>query len=87
MTRLTSSSNSTVLSVFAIVILSVLALLYRTGHEEFTGGVSDPDDGKAVSGTIFTAVLVYVVRAPVADILRGSYEPPTLLQHLEGIRN
>ncbi|RMJ19011.1 hypothetical protein BHE90_009481 [Fusarium euwallaceae] len=50
----------TVLSVFAIVILSILALLYRTGHEEFTGGVSDPDDGKAVSGTIFTAVLVYV---------------------------
>ncbi|KAL4730538.1 hypothetical protein ACLX1H_002574 [Fusarium chlamydosporum] len=50
----------TVLSVFAIVILSAIAGLYRSGHEEFTGGVDDPEDGKAVSGTIFTAVLVYV---------------------------
>ncbi|KAF4976304.1 hypothetical protein FZEAL_7020 [Fusarium zealandicum] len=53
--------SCTVLSVFAIVILSILAGLYRSGHEEFTGGVGDPDDGKAVSGTIFMAVLVYVV--------------------------
>ncbi|EKJ75235.1 hypothetical protein NXS19_000696 [Fusarium pseudograminearum] len=50
----------TVLSVFAIVILSALAGLYRSNHEEFTGGVNDPEDGKAVSNTIFTAVLVYV---------------------------
>ncbi|KAF4962721.1 hypothetical protein FSARC_9282 [Fusarium sarcochroum] len=52
--------SCTVLSVFAIVILSALAGLYRNGHEEFTGGVTDPDDGKAVSGTIFIAVLVYI---------------------------
>ncbi|KAF5018388.1 hypothetical protein F66182_9639 [Fusarium sp. NRRL 66182] len=50
----------TVVSVFAIIILSVIAALYRAGHEEFTGGVDDPEDNKAVSGTIFTAVLVYV---------------------------
>jgi ribonuclease kappa len=54
--------NSTVISVFAIVILSIIGGLYRAGHEEFVGGVEDPDDGKAVSGTIFTAVIVYVVR-------------------------
>ena len=53
---------STVLSVFAIVILSIIALLYRTGHEEFVGGQDDPEDGKAVAGTIFTAVIVYAVR-------------------------
>ena len=54
-------SNSTVISVFAIVILSIIGGLYRAGHEEFVGGVEDPEDGVAVSGTIFTAVIVYVV--------------------------
>ncbi|KAF5668843.1 short-chain alcohol dehydrogenase [Fusarium circinatum] len=53
--------SCTVLSVFAIVILSALAGLYRSNHEEFTGGVDDPEDGKAVSDTIFIAVLVYVL--------------------------
>ncbi|KAH8179920.1 hypothetical protein LIA77_01439 [Sarocladium implicatum] len=50
----------TVISVFAIVILSIIGGLYRAGHEEFVGGVEDPEDGAAVSGTIFTAVIVYV---------------------------
>ncbi|KAI5466021.1 hypothetical protein BGZ63DRAFT_348289 [Mariannaea sp. PMI_226] len=52
--------SCTVLSVFAIVILTVLALVYRSGHEEFVGGREDPEDGKAVAGTIFTAVFVYI---------------------------
>lgn len=46
-----------------MIILSIIAGLYRSGHEEFTGGVDDPEDGKAVASTIFTAVLVYAVRA------------------------
>ncbi|KAK0392673.1 hypothetical protein NLU13_2168 [Sarocladium strictum] len=50
----------TVISVFAIVILSIIGAMYRKGHEEFVGGIEDPEDGKAVSGTIFTAVIVYV---------------------------
>lgn len=50
------------MSVFAIVILSIIAGLYRSGHEEFVGGQEDPEDGKAVAGTIFTAVIVYAVR-------------------------
>jgi len=50
-----------------MIILSVIASLYRSGHEEFTGGVDDPEDGKAVASTIFTAVLVYAVRASVPD--------------------
>jgi hypothetical protein len=55
---------SVVISVFAIVILSTLAGVYRSGHEEFVGGNGDPkpEDGKAISGTIFTAVIVYAVR-------------------------
>ncbi|KAF4512508.1 hypothetical protein G6O67_001639 [Ophiocordyceps sinensis] len=51
--------SCTVISVFAIIILSVLGSLYRSGHEEFVGGKDDPKDGKAVSGTVFTAVIVY----------------------------
>lgn len=55
---------STVVSVFAIVILSALAIVYRSGHEEFVGGNEDPtpEEGVAISGTILTAVFVYLVR-------------------------
>ncbi|KAM5375770.1 hypothetical protein ACJZ2D_005826 [Fusarium nematophilum] len=76
MTTANTELSSTVLSVFAIVILSILAGLYRSGHEEFVGGVHDPDDGKAVAATIFIAVLVYVVCALHAP-------PPSLFRFLE----
>ncbi|KAL6866669.1 hypothetical protein J3F83DRAFT_740683 [Trichoderma novae-zelandiae] len=52
--------DSTVLSVFAIVILSVLGVLFRSGHEQLVGGIDDPADGKAVSKTVFSAVFVYI---------------------------
>lgn len=54
---------STVVSAFAIIILSVLAVLYRSGHEEFAGTLDDPEPEKlgAIAGTIFTAVIVYAV--------------------------
>ncbi|KAH6610596.1 hypothetical protein Trco_000616 [Trichoderma cornu-damae] len=52
--------SCTVISFFAIIILTVLASLYRSGHEELVGGINDPADGKAVSGTVFTAVFVYI---------------------------
>lgn len=57
--RLLTKSNhiSTVVSVFAIIILSIIAVLYRSEHEEFPS-----KDPKGVSGTIFTAVIVYAVR-------------------------
>ncbi|OTB06445.1 hypothetical protein M426DRAFT_318861 [Hypoxylon sp. CI-4A] len=48
-----------VISVFAIVILSILGGLYRSNHHEFTGGTDDPKSGPAVAGTVFTAVIVY----------------------------
>ncbi|KAK9794538.1 putative Amino acid permease/ SLC12A domain-containing protein [Seiridium cardinale] len=50
-----------VISAFAIVILSVIGSLFRTGHHEFTGGKDDPDPkvGGEVAGTIFIAVIVY----------------------------
>ena len=51
-----------VISVFAIIILSVLGGLYKKNHHEMVGGIEDPEDGPAVAGTIFTAVIVYAVR-------------------------
>ncbi|KAI0844026.1 hypothetical protein F5Y00DRAFT_249753 [Daldinia vernicosa] len=48
-----------VISVFAIVILSILGGLYRNNHHEFVGGTEDPKDGQAVASTVFTAVVVY----------------------------
>jgi len=51
----------TLLSVFAVIILSFIALMFYKGHEEFTGSVNDPENGKAVAGTIMWAVLVYAV--------------------------
>lgn len=52
---------SFVISVFAIVILSVLGLLFRGNHPELVGGVEDPEDGPAVAATVFTAVIIYAV--------------------------
>ncbi|KAI1820744.1 hypothetical protein F4861DRAFT_39113 [Xylaria intraflava] len=49
-----------VISVFAIIILSVLGALYRTKHHELVGGINDPDNTTEVSSTIFTAVIVYM---------------------------
>ncbi|KAJ2959859.1 hypothetical protein NQ176_g11088 [Zarea fungicola] len=54
--------SCTVVSAFAIIILTVLAFVYRSGHEEFVGGENDPtpEHGVVMSGTIFTAVFVYI---------------------------
>lgn len=49
------------ISVFAIVILSVLGVLFRGNHPELVGGEEDPTDGPAVAATVFTAVIIYAV--------------------------
>ncbi|OXV10358.1 hypothetical protein Egran_01881 [Elaphomyces granulatus] len=48
-----------VISFFAVIILSILGSLYRSNHHSFTGSEGDPEDGTAVAGSIFTAVIVY----------------------------
>ncbi|KIH90358.1 hypothetical protein SPBR_00956 [Sporothrix brasiliensis 5110] len=48
-----------VISVFAILILSIMGLLFRANHHEMVGGVDDPENGPEVAATIFVAVLVY----------------------------
>ncbi|OJJ96763.1 uncharacterized protein BO66DRAFT_132366 [Aspergillus aculeatinus CBS 121060] len=49
-----------VISLFAIVILSVLGSLFQREHHSFTGGEEEPENGAAVAASIYTAVLVYV---------------------------
>lgn len=51
----------TLLSIFAIVILSIIGLMFYKGHETMMGSINDPEDGKAVARTVFAAVGVYAV--------------------------
>jgi hypothetical protein len=55
---------STVISAFAILILSVLGLLFRNNHPELVGGDEDPSNGPEVAATIFIAVFIYAVSRP-----------------------
>ncbi|KAI1330970.1 hypothetical protein F5Y16DRAFT_361806 [Xylariaceae sp. FL0255] len=48
-----------VISIFAIIILSILGGLYRKGHHEFYGGRDDVFDNNEVANTIFTTVIIY----------------------------
>ena len=50
-------------SSFAIVILSVIGYLFQTNSESFMGSINDPEDGKAVAKTVFSAVFVYLAFA------------------------
>ncbi|KAA6412295.1 MAG: phosphoribosylformimino-5-aminoimidazole carboxamide ribotide isomerase [Lasallia pustulata] len=50
-----------VVSVFAVVILSVIGGLFRSNHPSMTGSTDDPDDPAAVAVSIFMAVVVYAV--------------------------
>lgn len=49
----------TILLAFAIVILSAIALLFKSDHESMMGSTKDPVDGEAVAKTVFGAVMVY----------------------------
>jgi ribonuclease kappa len=51
------------MSAFAIVILSVIGLLFKANHHSMTGSTDDPPDGAAVAVTVFSAVIVYAVRS------------------------
>lgn len=51
------------LSIFGIVILSIIGALFYVGHESMVGSITDPSDGKAVASTIFGAVGVYILFA------------------------
>ncbi len=77
---------SVVVSIFAIVILSVLGLLFRANHPELVGGDEDPEDGPAVAATVFTAVIIYVVRCVSPTSWRLSYGGPSeICEHLADV--
>ncbi|KAI9807333.1 MAG: hypothetical protein M1833_000076 [Piccolia ochrophora] len=52
-----------VVSMFAILILSTVGGLFRKGHHVVMGSTEDPQDGGAVAGTVFAAVVVYAAFA------------------------
>ncbi|KAF2446476.1 hypothetical protein P171DRAFT_430627 [Karstenula rhodostoma CBS 690.94] len=49
-----------VVSVFAIVILSVIGALFKTNSHTMMGAKEDPSDGGAVAGAVFGAVFIYI---------------------------
>jgi hypothetical protein len=63
-----------VISVFAIVILSIIGALFKSNHHSMMGSVDDPEDGAAVAATVFSAVIVYAVRSsPIPILFRPSF--------------
>ncbi|TVY24082.1 Uncharacterized protein LHYA1_G006972 [Lachnellula hyalina] len=50
-----------VVSVFAIVILSVIGALFKANNHSMVGTVEDPENGAAVAATVFSAVIVYAL--------------------------
>ncbi|KAM0719332.1 hypothetical protein Q7P37_005237 [Cladosporium fusiforme] len=50
-----------VISVFAIVILSVIGSMFANGNHTVMGSTEDPKDGKGVAAAVFGAVVVYGV--------------------------
>jgi len=51
--------SCTVLSVFAIVILSIIGSLFARNHHMVMGMEEDPEDNAAVAASVFIAVVVY----------------------------
>ena len=58
-----ASCHSIVVSIAAILILSIIGGLFRSEHHSMVGSTKDPEDGKAVAGSVFAAVIVYAVRS------------------------
>ncbi|KAA8643114.1 uncharacterized protein ATNIH1004_009876 [Aspergillus tanneri] len=67
-----------VISLFGIIILSVLGSLYKREHPGFTGSEGEPEDGSAVAASIFTAVVVYAVCFAHLDSQKNYWNPRIL---------
>jgi hypothetical protein len=63
-------TNSVVISIFAIIILSTIGSMFASGHHIVMGSSEDPKDGKGVAAAVFGAVVVYGVRIkpPKSDV-------------------
>ncbi len=80
--RLNTDFCSVVISIFAILILSILGLLFRSNHHELVGGDDDPKDGPEVAATIFIAVLIYAVSRPSPPPIAHSKDFLALIANL-----
>ncbi|KAF2012765.1 hypothetical protein BU24DRAFT_352151 [Aaosphaeria arxii CBS 175.79] len=49
-----------VVSVFAIIILSIIGSLFKSNNHTMMGSTEDPSDGGAVAGAVFGAVFIYI---------------------------
>lgn len=74
------SFQSIVISIFAIVILSVLGSLFRKNHHSVMGSEDDPEDGGAVAGAVFGAVAIYGVCGSHASLSNPPTTSPPLTQ-------
>ncbi|EGD92576.1 hypothetical protein TESG_00149 [Trichophyton tonsurans CBS 112818] len=50
-----------IISIFAVVILSVIGSLFKANHHSMTGSKKDAEHPAAVAASIFTAVVIYAV--------------------------
>ncbi|KAK0328977.1 hypothetical protein LTR82_000911 [Friedmanniomyces endolithicus] len=58
------------ISLFAIVILSVIGSMFAHGNHSMMGSDEDPQDGGKVAAAVFGAVGVYGVSSPLLCITR-----------------
>ena len=56
-----NKQSSIVVSVFAIVILSIIGALFKTNNHTMMGSEDDPKVAGAVAGAVFGAVFIYLV--------------------------
>lgn len=59
--------HSIVISVFAIIILSVLGAMFANGDHVVMGSEEDPKDGKKVATAVFSAVIIYAVSPSILE--------------------
>ena len=57
-----SSTRSIVISIFAIIILSVIGSMFASNNHSMMGSTEDPQDGGKVAAAVFGAVAIYAVR-------------------------
>lgn len=51
----------TILSLFAIFMLGIIAILFNMGAEALVGGLPEDASGKDAAGTCIATLIVYVV--------------------------
>ncbi|KAL5114109.1 hypothetical protein ACEQ8H_007993 [Pleosporales sp. CAS-2024a] len=61
-----------VMSLFAIIILSVIGSLFKSSSNLVMGSEEDPKDGGAVASAVFGAVFIYIAFLHFRESKRGA---------------